>query len=318
MAKRKIPVRFRVIQLLDKFFRKCTSPTSSLDSRRKEYTANPPKHDRDYWGSKQYWTMEYERAHKFGLHCYAQTKETVKGKRILEIGGGLGGSLCAHKDQGASFVVGIELDKQRARFSNEYAENRTDTYFFVADGSRLPFKAGIFDLVLTDATFEHFQDPGSVLEGISRVLKPGALLGTFFGSPYHHQWHHSDYEFRIPWVDRLFGEKTVMDYLRWKSPNYPNKTLREFRGLNGLTIQTFRRFAKKAGLEEISFSIEGARRVVAHIPLGKIPWIRNIQFRSLPLGARRVPIYIYFPFVLPFPGHKKIFPGHYTGTWRKL
>ena len=314
---KKVPLSFRMIEFLDKFFRNRTAPLSNVDSRMKDFRDSPQSNDRDYWESRQYWSMEYEKAYKHGLTYYGRTEETVDGKRVLDIGCGLGGALCAFLDKGASYVVGIEINKRRVRFSQEYIGNRAHSHLLAADASHLPFADRSFDLVLSESTFEHFQEPEGVLKEVGRVLRPGGFLATAFCTPYFSQWHHNNWEIRVPWVDRLFGEETVMEYLRWKYPGFPNQSLREFRNLNGLTLPSFRCLAKSQGLEEVSCFVDGARRVICRIPLSSIPWVRTIKFRGLPLGIREVPLCVYFPTILPFPGHKRIFPGYYQGIWRK-
>ena len=45
----------------------------------------------------------------------------------------------------------------------------------VANGHKLPFKGGTFDLVTSVETFEHDDDPFRTMHEIHRVLKPGGL-----------------------------------------------------------------------------------------------------------------------------------------------
>jgi SAM-dependent methyltransferase len=49
----------------------------------------------------------------------------------------------------------------------------------IADGQRLPFASGTFDLVIATQVFEYFEKPHQGAEEVLRVLKPG---GTFFMS----------------------------------------------------------------------------------------------------------------------------------------
>jgi GT2 family glycosyltransferase/SAM-dependent methyltransferase len=62
--------------------------------------------------------------------------------------------------------------------------DRTDV---VGDAHRLPFPADHFDLVVAMNSFEHYRDPGRVVEQLERVLKPGGLVfvRTAFLQPLH-------------------------------------------------------------------------------------------------------------------------------------
>ncbi len=55
-------------------------------------------------------------------------------------------------------------------------------FFVVADGEAPPFKAESFDFVLSNATFQWFLDLKQAFKSLSRLLRPGGLLGfTTFG-----------------------------------------------------------------------------------------------------------------------------------------
>lgn len=313
----KIRLSLRAIDIFDRFFRKYTPPLSRVDSRMKRFEETSEPNNRNYWDSSQYWSLEYEKAYRDGLSRFGKVQATVAGKTILEIGCGLGGVLCAYRDHGASTIVGVDTDVRRIRFARDYAGTRPQCHFLGGDGMVLPFRNASFDLVVSESTFEHFKDPMAVLREIARVLRPGGLFATEFCTPYHSQWHHNNWEIRIPWPDRLFGEDTLMEYLRWKYQGFPNKSLREFRMLNGLTVRAFQRMARVCGLQEIASRTEGAHRAIAQIPISAVPFLRKISWKGRPLGERKIAVSIYFPFLIPFPCQKHIFPGYYQGVWRK-
>ena len=91
MQQQSNPFIFRLIDFLNAVFRERVAPISRIDSRMKEFKESPESTDRSYWQSRQYWRMEYERACKEQLAHYGRTTATVAGKKILEIGCGLGG-----------------------------------------------------------------------------------------------------------------------------------------------------------------------------------------------------------------------------------
>ncbi len=62
----------------------------------------------------------------------------------------------------------------------------------VASADRLPFRAGVFGAVLSQAVFEHLQFPESAAREVRRVLKPGGIakIDTAFLQPEHGYPYH--------------------------------------------------------------------------------------------------------------------------------
>jgi SAM-dependent methyltransferase len=66
----------------------------------------------------------------------------------------------------------------------------------IGDGHYLPFPTANFDLIISNAVFEHLYDPFQAAREISRVLKPGgtllgdaAFLEPFHSNSYFHMTH---------------------------------------------------------------------------------------------------------------------------------
>jgi SAM-dependent methyltransferase len=81
--------------------------------------------------------------------------------------------------------VGVDIDESMERAT------------LLADAQALPFRADVFDLVLSIATLEHVPHPRVMLAEVNRVLRPGgSLVGTvsflepFHGASYFHQSHY--------------------------------------------------------------------------------------------------------------------------------
>jgi ubiquinone/menaquinone biosynthesis C-methylase UbiE len=75
-------------------------------------------------------------------------------------------------------VVGIDLTSEMLKQARALArkEKIANVSFRRADATRLPFRDGVFDLVVTRASFHHFPDPGRVLKEMARVLKPNGRI----------------------------------------------------------------------------------------------------------------------------------------------
>ena len=105
----------------------------------------------------------------------------LRGKRILDLGCGLGPYRKVIEGKGATWV-GLELDG--------------DGCSVIGDGGRLPFKDESFDGVLCAAVLEHLPEPGETIAEMRRVLVDGgvafgyvAFLEPFHGMSYFHMSH---------------------------------------------------------------------------------------------------------------------------------
>ncbi len=105
----------------------------------------------------------------------------LAGKRILDFGCGIGTYRAALERSGARWV-GVDLT---GREPTAHAE-----------GGRLPFRDGAFDLVFCTSVLEHLPEPDAALDEMRRVLAEGgilfgyvAFLEPFHGLSYFHMSH---------------------------------------------------------------------------------------------------------------------------------
>lgn len=125
--------------------------------------------------------------------------DACKGKRLLEIGCGLGTDLVQFA-RGGALVTGIdltprsiELAKRRFELAGLPADLR------VADAEALPFADESFDVVYSFGVLHHTPDTGRAVDEVHRVLKPGGemiimlyakwSLHVLLGVPLWALWH---------------------------------------------------------------------------------------------------------------------------------
>ena len=104
----------------------------------------------------------------------------VKGKRILEIGSGLGGTAIALADnQQAGHVVAIDIQKEQIEWAKKLAEDSgvaDRIEFLLVDPGPFPFEDASFDIVFSMGTIVQIPNKREVLSEALRVLRPGGIL----------------------------------------------------------------------------------------------------------------------------------------------
>ena len=102
----------------------------------------------------------------------------IKGKRVLDVGCGIGDLSFMLAERGAT-IVGIELDAQKVAAANDIARRwRFDSLRFIAgDVTKLEqMGLGQFDAVFCLALLEHVQDDVALLQQMASALRPGGIF----------------------------------------------------------------------------------------------------------------------------------------------
>ena len=106
----------------------------------------------------------------------------AKGKKLLEIGHGIGADLLTFCEGGAE-VHGIEITEEHYRLAQlNFALHGKTCVFKLCDGADIDFPSDYFDYVYSHGVLHHTPDTGQCISEAYRVLKPG---GQFILSLYH-------------------------------------------------------------------------------------------------------------------------------------
>ncbi len=98
------------------------------------------------------------------------------GKRVLEVGCGLGTDLVQFARAGAR-VTGIDLSPRSIELTRQrFALEGLPGTFLVADAEQLPFEAESFEVVYSFGVLHHTPDIARAIAEIHRVLVPGGEL----------------------------------------------------------------------------------------------------------------------------------------------
>ena len=246
--------------------------------------------DRRFRSEYDYALFEYYRSAKV-LAFLDRAGVEVHG-RVLDAGCGGGGmplSLAEHADT----VIGIDPVNRFGDAGITLAHERklSHLHFLQADGMRLPFADGSFDLVLSHAVIEHVEDAALYLRECRRVLAPG---GRFFLStaPYlsFAGAHLPRLKVQIPlhlitgrWIAfRTF--RLLARYAPWtlKEPAHENSFIRDARQgiwkhddlLELVTVSRLRQQIADAGLRIVREELH-ATSTVRRMPAAIGQWLRT-------------------------------------------
>ncbi|MDD2573514.1 MAG: class I SAM-dependent methyltransferase [Bacillota bacterium] len=210
----------------------------------------------------------------------AKEKEMFGDKRVLDIGCGAGGKALYYASRSADVVYGIdtvEHYKEEAEGLARQKDLETRFRFVTGDAADMPFEDGFFDTIIMNDAMEHVDMPRQVLNECYRVLKPGGRVYINFPPYYHPYGAHLSDAIGIPWVHRIFGQKTLIKCYKDLVKDLPDGQRRiDFR--IGRTEQGREYFSYINGM-----TIDRFEELIRHIPL-KVGYYRLVPLRN-PLGA---------------------------------
>lgn len=129
-----------------------------------------------------------EHRYRTHLHIPELVKfNQYKGKKILEIGCGVGTDLRQFA-RGGGETVGIDLSKNSIKLANQgFKESGYQGNFMVGDGENLGFKDHSFDLVYSFGVLHHTPNTQKAIDEIYRVLKPNgeAIIMLYYKNSYN-------------------------------------------------------------------------------------------------------------------------------------
>jgi len=106
------------------------------------------------------------------IACLEHVNGHLHDKEVLDLGCG-SGLIAAEVSARAKCLTAIDITGDA--FSDAlgpYGAREPRFRFVVADGTRLPFRNGCFDIVICNQVFEHVPDQSKLVSEIHRVLKP--------------------------------------------------------------------------------------------------------------------------------------------------
>ena len=181
------------------------------------------------------------------------TMPDFAGKRVLEIGSGLGSLSTTIALAGAKAVVGIDVWEPRVIFANQKVREQypeiTNVEFVSTPVEKMD-SAEQFEIIVSQNTFEHIADIDAVLTAFHRLLVPGGRAYIGFSPLYHSPYgDHGELRapVRLPWAHLMAGPKQVI--ASYNRANQEAVTTLAQCGFNGLKPAQFRDAFNRSGLE---------------------------------------------------------------------
>ncbi len=137
--------------------------------------------------------------------------------RLLDIGCA-GGHITRHLGEHVRQAVGLDVDEHALTLARREAAGNVS--FVRADGTRLPFGDGEFDLVVCNHVYEHVDSAEQLLAEIHRVLRPGGTC--YFAAANRLMLVEAHY--RLPllsWLPRALADRYVR--LTGRGTGYPEQ-----------------------------------------------------------------------------------------------
>jgi SAM-dependent methyltransferase len=180
----------------------------------------------------------YDGKSKIGVYLGDGLLDLVRDKIVIDFGCGEGAASLDLARCGAKKVFGIDIRQgalDRAA-SKAAAEGLAELCEFLTSTDT---KA---DVIVSLDAFEHFEDPGAILEILHGLLKPGGCVMLCFGPTWYHPL--GGHLFSVfPWAHLVFSEAALV---RWRSTIRSDGATRFSEvegGLNQMTIARFERLA---------------------------------------------------------------------------
>jgi ubiquinone/menaquinone biosynthesis C-methylase UbiE len=213
---------------------------------------------------------------------------TYAGKRVLEIGCGMGTDGSQFAEGGADYV-GVDLTEAAARLARENLALRgVPGETMAANAEHLPFPDESFDHVYSFGVIHHTENPDAVIAEIRRVLKPGGTLTVML-------YNRTSINY---YVEIMALRKLGRAILR---PSFAPRLLGRLLGLSPEKLEGHReqlmRIPKPTPLQWISMNTDGPE-----CPLARVYSAREVQELFGAFGSVRTDVHFFDPTHWPFIG----------------
>ncbi len=143
---------------------------------------------------------------------------TIKNKKILEIGAGLGGDLIYLSKIGG-ICTAVDISEVSLKKIKQLAKrNNVKIKTIKCDANKLIFGKETFDVIFHQGFLEHFKNPTLLLKEQERILKKGGILLVDVPQRYnsytvYKRWKRFKKEWEIPW-EKEYTKKQLYEMIK--------------------------------------------------------------------------------------------------------
>lgn len=205
----------------------------------------------------------------------------IQGKHVLDFGCGGGWQTMALSRAGALHVCGVDTNHrvlERARERAARAGFDSAAIGFVDHVGALQRKT--FDVVISQNAMEHFRDPQAALRAMTEAARPGGRVLISFGPPWMAPYgSHMQFFTKVPWVNLLFPERTVMAVRRRFRDDGATRYEEVEGGLNRMTLQRFEELLEESGQTPETLHYECVKGIDAlrHLPFMRELFVNHVN-----------------------------------------
>lgn len=132
---------------------------------------------------------------------------SISDKYIVDFGCGMGYQAVTMALHGAKYVLGIDISENALRkgqkIALEFGVNQKVQ--FIGEWKLSDCLKGRFDIVISQNSMEHFDDPFKVLDKMKWLLKQDGKIFITFGPPWFSPYgSHMHFFTKAPWANILF------------------------------------------------------------------------------------------------------------------
>lgn len=198
----------------------------------------------------------------------------IKNKKILDFGCGEGYQSVAMASNGAKYVLGIDASQKAIKKARDLAIKHGYKHQAEFKEKLEESLKGSFDIIISQNSMEHFTAPVAVINGMKSALNQDGRIMLTFACPWFAPYgSHMHFFTKVPWVNILFSEKTVMKVRTYFRDDGATKYEEVESGLNKMTVKKFERIISDNDLEVVYKKYDCAKGINF---LGKIPLIREL------------------------------------------
>jgi SAM-dependent methyltransferase len=207
-------------------------------------------------------------------HAFNNFEREIAGKRVLDFGCGYGQQTVAMAKSGAKYAVGLDINQKFLQRGRDLAA-RHGLSGRVEFADKLNERLlGSFDIVVSQNSMEHFVEPEMILEIMKAALNPAGKLLVTFGPPWYAPYgSHMQFMTRVPWINLLFAEATVMKVRNHFRRDGAMKYEDVEGGLAKMSVSKFERLVSQCGMKIYHKNYECIKGLDF---LGRLPVLREL------------------------------------------